>query len=121
MSVRDIEDDGGAGALGVCGSEEARWVGVGGVMVVVFKRAHTDKHVNRRARDENHACQHLGADLFSCGPEWSVRDRPMVDADSRFNLAVDLGELAVNVSVQITVAAVTQLSPLSLSPPFLFL
>ena len=38
MSVHDITNDGGAGALGVCGSEEARWVGAGGVMVVVFKR-----------------------------------------------------------------------------------
>ena len=55
-SVRDIRDDGRAGALGVCGSEEARWVSVGGVMAVVFKRAHTNKQVNRRARDQSHAC-----------------------------------------------------------------
>ena len=56
MIMRDIGDDGGAGVLAVCGSGNARWVGVGGVMVVVFKRAHTNKQVNRRARDQSHAC-----------------------------------------------------------------
>ena len=60
-SVRDIGDGSGPGVLGACGSGEVRWMDVGCVMVVVFKRAHTNKHINRLARDQSRT--------YGCGPE----------------------------------------------------
>ena len=86
MSVHVIGDDGRAGALDVCGSDEdeARWVGVGGVMVVVFKRAHTNKHINRLARDQNstYGCEKVR------GPKGTL-DAQTVDRSDRSDRLVE--------------------------------
>ena len=51
MSTRDVKGSGGAGVLTVC--ERGRRDG--GRVQTRSARAHTDKHVNGRARDERHA------------------------------------------------------------------